>query len=106
MRFGAQKLQPRCAKFTRSRGDDRIRPIIVPLSVLPVMTRAAPATSNATIVRVKLAVPDIARIPRTMTAKPAIPWIPEEPAATSEATKLSIEPRAGKRAATDRTVRS
>ena len=46
----------RWAKFTRSRADDLISPIIVPLNVLPVMTRAAPATSSATSVSTRLAV--------------------------------------------------
>ena len=43
LRFQPISAQPiRWAKFTRSRADDLISPIIVPLNVLPVMTRAAP----------------------------------------------------------------
>jgi hypothetical protein len=46
----------------------RMKPVIVPLNVLPVSTIAAPATRNAIKVNVPLNSPATARMPSTITA--------------------------------------
>src|SRR5579883_1397002 len=83
-----------------------MKPIMVPLSVLPVSTMAAPATSKAISVSGTVWMPATARMPSTITASPAMPCTPADPDATSEASMRSIGLRVWKRVSNDRDVRS